>query len=208
MVWLLAATAHAGLWTHTAAEFDEPFEALIVPGCPTEADGSVSACQWRRASWAAELFHGGAVENIVASGAAVYTPYAEAEALAQALEHLGVPSDRILVEDDARHTDENAAFSLQICEDRGWQRLAVASDGLHAVVVEKMLIEWGADAFALPVTDYRTTPVPEIRVEPTDRWRPPHEVDERSRPAASLGGYLWKALTAPVLEHLPPESNR
>ena len=30
-----------------------PVDVAIVPGCPSEADGTLSACQWRRAAWAA-----------------------------------------------------------------------------------------------------------------------------------------------------------
>ncbi len=200
----LLSVAHAGLWSHTPADFVRAFDALIVPGCPTDEDGRVSACQWRRASWAAELFHAGAVDQLVVSGAAVYTPYSEAEALAASLVVLGVPADRVHLEGRARHTDENAALSLALCEERGWTRLAVASDGLHAVVIQKMLDEWGAQAFALPVTDYRDLPRPDLVIAPTPGWLPPEEVDDRARPAASLVHYAWRAITSPVLQHGPP----
>ncbi len=88
----------------------------MLPGCPAHAYGTVSECQSRRARWAAELSHAGSVDNFVTSGAAVYTPHVEAEALALAMVHLGVPADRIVLETQARHTDENAAYRQRIIE--------------------------------------------------------------------------------------------
>jgi hypothetical protein len=202
MLFLLAQLA----WTHEPSDFEQPFDVLIVPGCPSREDGHVSSCQWKRAFWAAELYHGGAVLNLVVSGAAVYNPYSEAEALAASLRYLGVPEDRIVLETQARHTDENAAYSLEICQDRGWESIAVASSGPHAVVMDKMLTEWGADAFGLPLVKDRSGAVPNIPLIETPGWRSPEEVDnERPRPSASLSGYLWKAISSPFLEHRPPD---
>ena len=126
---------------------------------------------------------------------------------ARTLEAQGVPSDRITLERTARHTDQNAAFSLRIAEDRGWNRLAVASDGLHAVIVDKMLTEWSSDVevVALPVQPTLIEEVPHLPLTPVADWRPPNEVDQdRPAPIFSLPHYIWKGLTSPVLEHEAP----
>src|SRR6478736_10236582 len=91
-----------------------PFDAVVVPGCPSELDGSLSRCQMARAVWAARLWERGWARNFITSGSAVYTPFVEAEALAAALVALGVPPDRIWLEPNALHTDENMVYSLQI----------------------------------------------------------------------------------------------
>ena len=190
--------------THEPTELDRTFDALIVPGCPADADGQLGDCLWRRASWAAELYHAGVVSNIVTSGAAVYTPHVEAEGLRRALLHLDVPADRIVVEPDARHTDENAAFSLLICQERGWTDLAVASDNVHAVIIDKMLTEWGAEAYAIPLMAERHPPAPDMKLREVAGWQRPELVDARVAPRASLGDYFWKGLTSPILTHQPP----
>jgi hypothetical protein len=34
---------------------EHPFDVVIIPGCPSEDDGSLSRCQMSRALWAARL---------------------------------------------------------------------------------------------------------------------------------------------------------
>ena len=196
----------ANAWRHEPTGFSNaPFEVAIVPGCPADADGAVSKCQWRRARWAAQLFHGGSVQHFVTSGAAVYNPYVEAEGLAAALVTLGVPHDRIIIEDRARHTDQNAAYSRTLIEARGWTRVAVISDGLHAVVMDRMLEEWSMEVVAIPNMDFSAgEPMPRVTVDAMPGWVAPVLVDERRSPAHSLPGYLWKAISSPWLNHAAP----
>ena len=202
MILLLAHIA----WTHEPTELDRSFDALIVPGCPAELDGQIGDCLWRRASWAAELYHAGVADHIIASGAAVYTPHIEAEGLRLALLELGVPDQDIVIEAHARHTDENAAFSLALCQERGWTDIAVASDNVHAVIVDKMLTEWGVeDAYAIPLMAQRHDPPPDLQLAVVPDWLPPLEVDSRRAPRASLKEYVWKGVTSPLLTHQPPE---
>ncbi len=198
-----------GAWKHSPDSFAAaPFDAVLVPGCPATDEGRVSPCQWRRASWAAELIHGGSADFVVVSGGAVYNPYVEADGLALALEALGVAPSRIVKEREARHTDQNAAFSLELLQERGWTRVAVASDGVHAVVIDKMLTEWtGLDVVALPVTRGAEAPLPVLQIPAVSGWLPPDQVDEdRPAPIFSLPVYFWKALTSPLLDHAPPEA--
>jgi hypothetical protein len=126
---------------------DQPFDVVIVPGCPSEDDGSLSRCQMSRALWAFRLWERGWARNFITSGAAVYTPYVEAEALAAALAALGVPPDRIWLEWNALHTDENMFYSLQIARAQQFRTVAVAADG--AVWDCRMLLDWGQTCRAL-----------------------------------------------------------
>jgi hypothetical protein len=127
------------------------FDAVIIPGCPTQDDGSLSRCQMSRAAWAAILWQRGVAAHFIASGAAVHSRYVEAEAIAAGMTALGVPPDRILIEPNALHTDENMYFSLRIAQARGFRSLAVASQKGQAAWGCQMLVDWGQPCGALSV---------------------------------------------------------
>jgi hypothetical protein len=127
------------------------FDAVIVPGCPSEDDGALSPCQMSRAVWASILWQRGVTGAFIVSGAAVHSRYVEAEALAAGMAALGVPADRIWLESNALHTDENMFYSLQIARALGWQRLAVASQKGHAAWGCQMLVDWGQPCSALSI---------------------------------------------------------
>ena len=85
----------------------------------------------RRVAHGARLFHEGKAGQVIVTGGAIGTRPTEAEAMrALALRH-GVPEERIIVEDKATHTLENALYTARIMEDRGWARALVVSDPFH-----------------------------------------------------------------------------
>jgi len=129
----------------------EPFDAVIVLGCPSRADGSPSRCQLARAVWAAILWERGWATAFITSGSDVHTPFVEAEALAQVMVALGVPADRIWLEREALHTDENVYYSLRIARALGFRTLGVASQGGHAQWACRMMADWAEGCRALPV---------------------------------------------------------
>jgi hypothetical protein len=168
-----------------------PFDAVVVPGCPTEADGSLSRCQMARAVWAARMWERGWAKNFITSGSAVYTPFVEAEALAVALVSLGVPADRIWLEPNALHTDENMVYSLQIARALGWRRLAVASNaaGLDCLMME----DWGGDCRAFELDLAWVKARHEALGRPLERVRAPRAAQfvpkaERERALAASSG--------------------
>lgn len=219
---LFTQVACASAWRHKPGDFaDATFDVAIVPGCPSNPDGTVSECQWRRALWAAALYEEGSVANLITSGGAVYNRYVEAEALAEALVALGVPRARVTVEPHAMHSDENAAFSLQLIDERGWQSIAVVSGGLHAVVIDRMLEKWGRTAVGLPLDPFlvdrwlalgtptvRTSPVPAEDWTTLEERHAQRALASGTTRGASLPLYLRRALdpsaTAPLVAS-PPE---
>ncbi|MSP55248.1 MAG: YdcF family protein [Myxococcales bacterium] len=116
----------------------------IVPGCPSQTDGRLSWCQWRRAVWAAHLYDIGAVSKFVTSGSAVHTPYVEADAVAEGMIALGVPPEAILRERKALHTDQNVAYTLRLLksEHREPGPLLMASDRGQASGMCAMVKAW------------------------------------------------------------------
>lgn len=103
-------------------------DVILVLGCPTESDGSPSACQIARADIAVALMQAGHGHRFITTGAAVHTPFVEAEALKALLVERGVPEASILVEPKAEHTDENIYYSTSIMEEHGYASAVVVSD--------------------------------------------------------------------------------
>src|SRR5688572_8216336 len=107
-------------------------DVVFVPGCPAAEDGKLSGCLKQRVLWAWYLYDQGVTANFITSGAPTYNRYSEAEAMAAGLAALGVPAANILLEENARHTDENMYYSLIVAYVVGWRTVAVASHGGHA----------------------------------------------------------------------------
>jgi hypothetical protein len=124
-------------------ETRDTVDVAVVPGCPSESDGSLSPCQARRAVWAKVLWERGQATHFITSGGAVHSRYVEAEGLAAALFALGVPAERIYLDPDALHTDENMYNSMRIARKLGFRRVAVASEGMQAEGGCRMMHDWG-----------------------------------------------------------------
>jgi hypothetical protein len=168
------------------------YDAAIVPGCPSEDDGSLTRCQMARALFAAKLWDEGGARHFIVSGAAVHSPYVEAEALAAAMAAAGVPPERIYLEPNALHTDENMFYSLQIARALGFRTLAVVGDG--AAWDCRMLLDWGqrdCGAFAIDRDWVRArhrqlgARLDGVRTRHVDGWIPLLERERRI--AASTG---------------------
>ena len=154
-------------------------DVAIVLGCPSAEDGRVSDCQWRRAAWAARLYHQGAYTYVITSGSAVANPYVEADAIAVAMMHLGVPGEQILRERDAMHTDQNVAWSLTLAESRGFQSVLITSDGRHAGYGCRLAEHWTTLPCEASPIDYGTIapllaagPPASLRTESLSGWQP------------------------------------
>jgi hypothetical protein len=168
------------------------FDAVIIPGCPSEDDGSLSPCQRSRAAWAAILWQRGLAGAFITSGAAVHSRYVEADAIAAGMTALGVPADRIFIEPNALHTDENMYYSLRIARALGFHRLAVASQKGHAAWSCRMLEDWGLDAcgaFSVDmdavVASHPLERMRGVRTAPVADWQP---LDARERSIARVSG--------------------
>jgi hypothetical protein len=210
MLVLAVALANAGCAADMIVTRPPPegYDVVVIPGCPSDEGGKVSLCQLSRALWATILWQRGTVRHFITSGAAVHSPYVEAEAMAAAMAAAGVPADRIYLERYALHTDENMYDSLRIAWALGFRTMAVASNSGHAAWGCKMMGDYGQRCAALPLdldavkalharlgarVDGLSTP----RVE---TWRPLEEVEtqrakEHGRPkrlpSFLLYGYLW-----------------
>lgn len=209
--WLLVVAATSGC--ASASRFvvrgtlARPFDVLVVPGCPSNEDGTVSLCQKARALAAADLWQRGQVARVIVSGAAVHNRYVEAEAMAIVMAAAGVPADRIYLEREALHTDENMYLSLRIARALGARTLAVVSSLGHAAWSCEMMASWGqacgaygVDLEAVKARDRALGAALEgLRTKAESPWLP---LDERERRRAREVGRVRRppsALLYPML---------
>jgi uncharacterized SAM-binding protein YcdF (DUF218 family) len=82
----------------------------------------------------------------------------EASMLAGMLHDWGIEEDRVIIEDKAKNTRENAVFSAAIIRRRGFRRVLVVTSAFHGPRATECFRAVGLDADFLPV-DYRAHPV-------------------------------------------------
>jgi len=109
----------------------ESFDAAIVLGSPPLPDGTPSAAQRRRVHTAVALARGGRVGYLLMTGGPVAHPIPEAVTMAALAIKSGLAADRVVIEDRATNTIDNARLSAQIVAARGWRRLALVTDAYH-----------------------------------------------------------------------------
>lgn len=171
-----------------------PFDAVIVPGCPSLPDGAPSFCQLGRAGEAALLWRRGWATHFIVSGSAVHSPYVEAEAIAQAMTVLGVPPERIVLERDALHSDENVYYSMRIADQLGLEKLAIASNEPFGSWMCGLMTSWGhaCSSIDMDIAALRKFMPPydaqlhALRAPLVTRWEP---LDQREQRIARMTGH-------------------
>ena len=144
-----------------------PFDAIIVPGVPFE-DSIWQRTMKLRVYWAKYLWDQGMTKNIIFSGGAVYTKYAECKIMKLYAIEMGIPEENIFLDSLAEHSTENVFYSYQVAKENNFNTIAVASDpyqtsGLKPFV-KKMNRKMNTDiqllpammdsVLALPMPDY------------------------------------------------------
>ena len=122
------------------------YDVVIVPGVPF--DGKEWSMVMRgRVLWATYLYKKGITKNIIFSGAAVYTPYIEAKIMALYAQKLGVPENKIFIEDKAEHSTENIYYSYFLAKSKGFNKIAFATDPFQS----RMLMRFSKKRFKTPI---------------------------------------------------------
>ncbi len=125
---------------------NQPYDVIIVPGCPF--DGNTWSTPMKgRVIWASYLIKKGIAKNVIFSGGAVYTPYVESKIMALYTEQLGVPKEKIFIEDKAQHSTENIYNSYFMARKMGFTKIAVASDPFQS----NLLMGFTKRRFDLPI---------------------------------------------------------
>jgi len=112
-----------------------PYDAIIVPGVPY-ADEDWSKILMARIYWSYYLYSNGYTKNIIYSGSAVYTPYVESKIMAMYGKQMGVPEENIYTETRAEHSVENVYYSYQLAKEKGFSKIALATDPFQSKWME------------------------------------------------------------------------
>jgi uncharacterized SAM-binding protein YcdF (DUF218 family) len=103
---------------------------VLVLGAPSHPDGKSTTVQKMRVATGVSAYRHYNCNQIFFSGAAVKNQIIESQTMAQLARGLGVQSDRIGLETQARSTWENIKFSIPKLEK--YDSILITSDGLHA----------------------------------------------------------------------------
>lgn len=107
------------------------YDTVLVLGCPTNADGSLSKFQKERMDTAIRLYQQQMVKTMIISGSNVQNNYYEAETMAAyALEHQ-VPKNAIILETKARNTFDNLKYAKEIYQAKHMTSIIVVTSPFH-----------------------------------------------------------------------------
>lgn len=122
------------------AQANGPYDIIIVPGIQFE-NGQWDRVMKGRIYWSKYLLDKGITENIMYSGAAVYSPYNEAEIMALYAEAIGIPREKIYTELLAEHSTENIYYGYKKAKQLGFKKIALASDPFQTRMLKKFVKE-------------------------------------------------------------------
>ncbi|MEW5743065.1 MAG: YdcF family protein [Myxococcota bacterium] len=137
------------------------YDAVVLLGGAVSPFGSTpEAVAWNdnvdRLTRTYELLASGKAKVAILSGGSLGTPSlpTEAEYLARQLEAWGIAKERLVVEDQARNTRENATFTKALVTSRGLGRVLVVTSAFHMPRAAGCFRAAGVDFDTLKV-DYR-----------------------------------------------------
>ncbi|ADW71444.1 YdcF family protein [Granulicella tundricola] len=109
----------------------ESFDAIIVIGCPTADDGTLSPMQKARVLEGVKEFSAGKAKHLIFSGGASNNHSIESQVMAQAAAEMGVPNEAVFLDQEANNTLGNIFFSHLIMTGKGWNSAEVISSQNH-----------------------------------------------------------------------------
>ena len=113
-----------------------PYDVIIVPGIPFEAEKGAGLIMKARVKWAHYLVANGIAKNVIFSGSAVYTPYTESRIMGLYAEEMGIPAENIICETKAEHSTENVVYSLRMAEKLGFKKIAIATGPFQSAFLD------------------------------------------------------------------------
>lgn len=128
----------------------KPYDAIVVPGYP-HTKGELNTVLKMRLKWGVYLYKNAYCKNIIFSGSAVHSPYVEAKIMAMYAASCGVPDSNIFIEDKAEHTTENIYYANKIAKQKGWNKIALATDPAQASFMKPFRRKFKIKMDLLPV---------------------------------------------------------
>lgn len=153
-LWLIMAVVIAlAIIGYGQVSHERDADVIIVLGAGLRRDGRPGPALIRRAEEGARLYREGYATNVICTGAIPrFANRAEAEGCADVLRENGVPDSAIVLETRSRSTEENAAYSLEIMNEQGWELALVVSDGYHLLRARWIFADQGVEAYTVPAS--------------------------------------------------------
>ncbi len=106
-------------------------DVIIVLGTPATRDGKPSPIMRERVLKGVQLFKNGFAPNLIFTGAAAHNPHIEAEIMSRLAQSEGVSAERIVTENFAQNTYQNAFNSVKIMRQHNWNSAIIVSSPAH-----------------------------------------------------------------------------
>lgn len=136
--------------SYARAEKEKPYDVIIVPGVPYEK-ATTTSVMTLRLYWAKHLYDSGFTKNIIFSGSSVYTHFVEGIAMKIMADSLGIPSDHTFYETRAEHSTENVYFSWKMAKEKGFEKIAIATDPYQAAMLRRFIRRYTPGVKAVPI---------------------------------------------------------
>jgi uncharacterized SAM-binding protein YcdF (DUF218 family) len=136
--------------SYSRAKREKPYDVIIVPGVPYEKT-STGSVMTLRLFWAKHLYDSGFTENIIFSGSSVYTHFVEGIAMKIMADSLGIPSDHTFFETKAEHSTENVYFSWKMAKEKGFEKIALATDPYQAAMLRRFTRRYCPGMKSIPI---------------------------------------------------------
>ncbi len=136
--------------SYARAKKEKPYDVIIVPGVPYDKSATTSVMTLRL-YWAKHLYDSGFTKNIIFSGGSVYTHFVEGIAMKIMADSLGIPPNRTFYETTAEHSTENVYFSWKLAKEKGFNKIALATDPYQAALLRRFIKRYTPGVKAVPI---------------------------------------------------------
>jgi uncharacterized SAM-binding protein YcdF (DUF218 family) len=181
-VWLGGDLAYVIIGAET--DYAAPADVIIVLGCnPYATRGGPSVCLSSRGRHAADLYHEGLAQHIIASGGYTENGPTEASVMLGVLISEGVPESAVILEEQAHNTIQNIGYSQEIMLRNKWVGAILVTEPYHIKRATLVAQDAGLRVYPSPAVD-------------SPLWRNPYERNFRVlRDTLSLVLYQLKVAT-------------
>lgn len=136
--------------SYARAKKEKPYDVIIVPGVPYDKAATTSVMTLRL-FWAKHLYDSGFTKNIIFSGSSVYTPFVEGIAMKIMADSLGIPPEHTFYETKAEHSTENVYYSWKMAKEKGFEKIALASDPYQSVLLKRFMKRYTPGVKSIPI---------------------------------------------------------
>ena len=136
--------------SYERARKEKPYDVIIVPGVPYDKANTTSVMTMRL-YWAKHLYDSGFTKNIIFSGSSVYTHFVEGIVMKVMADSLGIPVGNTFFETQAEHSTENIYFSWKMAREKGFVKIALATDPYQAALLKSFMKRYTPGVKSIPI---------------------------------------------------------